>query len=92
MSAIGVVFKMSILIEYINKSPVALLRYRRLASGAAGGLFLDATGAVKNVIRMHKARINGLIIYGTDTKAGSTITANSINVSVNKRQVIKCSI
>ena len=39
MSAIGVVFKMSILIEYINKSPVALLRYRRLASGAAGAFF-----------------------------------------------------
>lgn len=67
MSAIGVVFKMIIQIEYMNKSPVALLRYRRLASGAAGGLFFDATGAARNVVRIHRARIIGFIISGTGT-------------------------
>lgn len=92
MSAIGVVFKMIIAIENINKSTVALLRYRRFASGVAEGLFFDATGAVRNVIRIHSAKITGLIGYGTDTKDGSTITDKNIKVSVNKRQVIKCSI
>ncbi len=71
---------MSILIEYINKSLLPCCGTGVWLPWCCRGPFLDATGAVKNVIRMHKARINGLIIYGTDTKDDSTITANSINV------------
>lgn len=92
MSATEVVFKIRTAIEYRNNNTVALLRYRRLVSGSAGGLFFDATGAVRNVARMHRASRTGLAGYGTGTKAGSTMTDSSINMRVNKRQVIKCSI